>query len=272
MYSTARWPSRLLLVAAVLAAWIVAPRRGQAAPRPAGPAPFVVVIDPGHGGANPGCRAAGGHTVEKEVTLALAKDLRAALEEQLPGVKVVLTREEDVTMTLAERAALANRAGADLFISLHANASPGRDQTGFETYVLDARAATLEAARTARRENDGALAAPGSDPAAVVAVRQLTQSAHLRNAARLARLVQRAQAALFPTRPDRGVRQAPFDVLMGVRAPAILFEAAFLDHPQESAVLVEPARRRKVAEALAAAVAEYDRSVHQRMAPPVSAP
>ena len=254
----------LALLALLAVLWGRVPA-AAAAPRPAEAAPFVVVLDPGHGGDNTGCSAPGGAALEKDVTLALALEVRRLLADALPGARVVLTREADVTLTLAERAARANRAGADLFVSLHANASEGHDQSGFETYVLDVRASTLEAARTARRENDGALADPGSDEATAVIVRQLALSAHRRAAMLLAALVQRAQAARFPGRVDRGVRQAPFDVLMGVRAPAVLFEAAFLDHAEESDVLLDPKRRAAVARGLAEAIATYYRTVHRPM-------
>ncbi|RMG99632.1 MAG: N-acetylmuramoyl-L-alanine amidase [Deltaproteobacteria bacterium] len=252
----------LLLVGFVTAFFAADP--AKAAPRPATPTEFVVVVDPGHGGENDGCESPDGTVREKDVTLAMARQLRAELADLLPHATVVLTREDDVTMTLAERAAFANRVGADLFVSLHANASPGHGQTGYETYVLDVRASTLEAARTARRENDGALPAPGADDPAAVALRQLASSAHRRAAAMLAALVQRAQGRRFPGRVDRGVRQAPFDVLMGVRAPAVLFEAGFLDHPDESRVLIDPRRRAQVVRGLAEAIATYFQQVHVR--------
>ncbi len=237
---------------------------GRAAPRPLAERPFKVVIDPGHGGSNHGCRAAVGQLQEKDVTLALAWRLAADLRRALPHAQVVLTRTRDETLTLAERVAFANAEGADLLISLHANASESRTQTGFETYLLDRAASSREAARIARRENDGALARPGAEDPAAAMVRQLALGAHRRNAAWLARRIQQLQAQAFPDRLDRGVRQAPFDVLMGARMPAVLFEIGFLDHPEEGPRLLQAQTQARISRALARAVDEYYRQVVRR--------
>ena len=237
---------------------------GRAAPRPLSERTFTVVIDPGHGGSNRGCRAAGGHVHEKEVTLQLAQRLAADLRRRLPHARVVLTRTRDETLTLAERVAFANAQGADLLISLHANASESREQDGFETYLLDLAASTQEAARIARRENDGELARPGAEDPAAAMVRQLTLGAHRRNAAWLARRIQRLQARAFPTRRDRGVKQAPFDVLMGARMPAVLFEIGFLDHAEEGPRLLDDDTQARISQALAQAIDAYYREVVRR--------
>jgi len=239
------------------------------AAEPAGPVPtvehdFVVVLDPGHGGTNEGCQAWNGHLHEKEVTLALAQELADELHTRLPHAEVRLTRAEDRTLTLAERVQIANAAEADLFVSIHANASPDATQTGFETYVLDAEASSLEAARTARRENDGDLAKPAEQqsevpPEAVRMFRQLEMTAHRSRAAALAHAIQRAQAERFPDRTDRGVKQAPFDVLMGARMPAVLFEAGFLDHADEGSLLSEHEAREPIVLGLADAIVQHYR-------------
>jgi N-acetylmuramoyl-L-alanine amidase len=145
-------------------------------------------------------------------------------------------------VSLSERVEIANAAKADVFISLHVNASPTQTQEGFETYVLDAQASSLEAARTARRENGGSAEDPSGTPdrpEAAKMVRELELTAHRASAVRLAQRIQRQQKERFPTRIDRGVKQAPFDVLMGARMPALLFEAGFLDHPTEGVLLRE---------------------------------
>jgi N-acetylmuramoyl-L-alanine amidase len=137
-----------------------------------------------------------------------------------------------------------------------------RTQRGFETYVLDARASNLEAARTARRENDEGLVEPsagGSMTEVATMVRQLEMSAHRQAAIRFAAAIQREQAERFPNRFDRGVKQAPFDVLMGARMPAVLFEAGFLDHVDEGALLANEERRESIAEGIADAVVEQYR-------------
>lgn len=259
-----------------------------AGPQPVVTRPFLVVLDPGHGGSNEGCLAHDGHVREKDVTLQLAKDVRAALSDRLPHARVVLTREADATLLLSERVAMANAAQADLFISVHANASPAASQVGFETYVLDARASGLEAARTARRENARARAgtndsqhdvgSTGGDPdeddpdaardemsrrQAGTMIAELAQVASRSQAALLAHAIQRAQAQTFPARADRGVKQAPFDVLIGARMPAVLFEAGFLDHAGEGPLLIEPDGRGRIAEALADAVLDFYRTQSQ---------
>ncbi len=225
--------------------------------------PFVLVVDPGHGGDNAGCLAFDG-ALEKQVTLLMALELQAELARRLPHARVVLTREEDITLPLQRRVEIANAVEADAFISLHANASPDATQQGFETYVLDAKASGLEAARTARRENDEALADPGSaeaEPEVSMMVRQLELTAQRAAAARFAQKIQRAQAVRFPDRIDRGVKQGPFDVLMGARMPAVLFEAAFLDHVEEGKLLREDETRARMVEGLAEAVVEHYREL-----------
>jgi N-acetylmuramoyl-L-alanine amidase len=233
-----------------------------AGPHPIVERSFIVVLDAGHGGDNDGCRAPGGIAVEKAITLALAVELRRELRKRMPQATVILTREADQALTLSERVVHANEEGADLFLSLHANASPANNQWGFETYVLDASSSTLDAARTARRENDDGLLEPTSRerrPEIATMVRQLEMAAHRTAAARFARSIQLEQAQRFPDRPDRGVKQAPFDVLMGVRMPAVLFEAGFLDHPSEAALLLDPDGRKRIVDGLVDAVVEHYR-------------
>ena len=238
--------------------WV--PRPASAGPRPVIERAYVVAIDPGHGGDNLGCTSADGHAHEKDVTLRLARALEAKLKTRLPHARVVLTRQGDEALTLAERVAIANDARADLFLSLHANASPARTQTGFESYVLDARATGREAARTAQRENEGG-GADGTAKDAAGFLAELSILANRERAARFAQAIQRAQAERFSTRTDRGIKQAPFDVLMGARMPAVLFEAGFLDHPEEGALMLDDDARDRIADGLAEAiVAQYRES------------
>ncbi len=227
---------------------------------------FVLCLDPGHGGDNDGCRSAGRNILEKDVTLETAVALRAAVLEKLPHVQVVLTRDADQSCTLADRVAFANAAGADAFISLHTNASETKTQHGFETYVLDARASSLEAARTARRENDEALSEPGTtqDGAEVATMlRQLEMAQQRLAAGRFAKSIQGHQKRIFPDRLDRGVRQAPFDVLMGARMPAVLFESGFLDHDAEGELITSASGMNRVVGGLADAVVDFYR-LHAR--------
>lgn len=237
-----------------------------AGPRPVVRQDFVLCLDPGHGGDNDGCRSADRSIVEKDVTLETALALQAAVLDKLPHVQVVLTRASDQSCTLADRVAFANAAGADAFISLHTNASETKTQHGFETYVLDARASSLEAARTARRENDEGLAEPGTtqDGAEVATmIRQLEMAQQRLAAGRFAKAIQGHQKRIFPDRVDRGVRQAPFDVLMGARMPAVLFESGFLDHAGEGAMLTSASGMNRVVGGLADAVVDFYR-LHAR--------
>lgn len=228
----------------------------------AGPVPvversFVVALDPGHGGSNSGCAAFDRTAREKDVTLALAQELQVALQRRLPHATVVLTRSGDETVTLAERVQRANAARADLLISLHANASSTGPQTGFETYILDARLAEHDAARTARAGEAGA-----GDPTrahAAAMLRELELLGHRARAAGFARRVQQEQAERFPERIDRGVKQGSFDVLLGAHMPAVLFEAGFLDHPHDGPRLLDAGGRALVVDGLAEAVLDYYR-------------
>lgn len=247
------------LAAFALFAALFAPAAAMAAPRPVVQRPITIVLDPGHGGQNHGCAATTDGIEEKQVTLWIAADLQAELAQRLPHATVVLTRDADRSMTLAERVSIANAREADVFVSIHANASESKTQHGFETYVLDARASSLEAARTAMRENAGTAGRPKAAAEAASMVRQLELLAHRERAARLAQTIQQAQAQRFPDRLDRGVKQAPFDVLMGAQMPAVLFEAGFLDNAQENSTLIDEAARAKVVDGLADALVEFYR-------------
>jgi N-acetylmuramoyl-L-alanine amidase len=242
---------------------LLGPREAAPGPRPVIDRPYVVALDAGHGGDNHGCTTADGSAWEKDVSLALARALEAELAQRLPQADVVLTRADDRTLALADRVAMANAARADVFVSLHANASPDHRQQGFETYVLDAKASSLDAAWTARRENEIATSsAPAPADAGTAAHRmaaELVATAHRASAAALARRIQLEQAERFPDRIDRGVKQARFDVLLGARMPAILFEAGFLDEPEEGAMLRDPDMQGRVVDGLADALVDHYR-------------
>jgi N-acetylmuramoyl-L-alanine amidase len=260
------------ILAGVLAA--ASPTAAPVGPRPVLEHAYTIVLDAGHGGTNSGCANGRGDVHEKDVSLALVREVRAILEERLPHAKVVLTRDDDRTLALADRVALANEDGADVFVSIHANASPRHDQSGFETYVLDAKASSLDAAITARRENAGEGTAPvagGATPQAQAMVEQLRAAAHRNAAVALAAAIQQGQAERFPGRANRGVRQASFDVLLGVHMPAVLFEAGFLDHDADHRVLVDGPQRHEIAVGVAEALIEQYRRA-QRVRPIGRAP
>ncbi len=255
----------LLGLATLAGASLLRPTSALAAPKPIVDQRFCLVLDPGHGGDNHGCLAHDGAVHEKAVTLALAEQLQRRVTELLPFAEIHLTREVDETLHLAQRVAFANALDADLFLSLHCNASPKRNQTGFETYVLDLQASNAEAALTAQRENDEGFATPGQASDEVdVMLRELGLTQDRRQAAWLATAIQREQAKRFPDRKDRGVLQARFDVLMGARMPAVLHEVGFLDHADEGPLLRSKAGQHEIVEGLAQAVLSYFNEIVRR--------
>ena len=237
--------------------------RGPAVPATALP---VIVLDPGHGGVETGAIGPSG-LEEKDVTLDLARRLKPLLERH--GVTVVFTRDEDRVMPLDDRTAIANQNRAELFVSIHVNASKRKSAVGAETYFLSVDATDAEARTLAALENK-AYAPPesqagGSTPASggpdrglELILWDLAQNSYLAESSRLAELVQREMNTLTGTR-DRGVRQAPFRVLMGATMPAILVEAAFISNPSEESRLTDAAAKDKIAEAIARAIVEYRR-------------
>jgi N-acetylmuramoyl-L-alanine amidase len=233
--------------------------------RPTSPAaarerPFVVVLDPGHGGDQDGALSPGG-VKEKDVALQIAQRVGAALKRR--GVRIVLTRAADLTVPLANRAAIANAIRADLFVSIHLNSMPtaeARQRTsGIETYFMSADASDASANAVAARENADRLAgeeaADPSDPVAAI-LDDLADADSLSGSSRLAyRLHERLVAALGAE--DHGVKQAPFYVLAGARMPAVLLELGFISNPGDSARLVTRAYQERIAEAVAEGVEAY---------------
>lgn len=225
--------------------------------RRATPRVRTIVLDPGHGGSETGATGPEG-TLEKDLTLLIAQQLAARLEEQL-GVRVVLTRTTDVDLGLDERAALANQLRADLFVSIHLNSSPRAGARGAETYFLSMQASDQRAALTAAAENLGQSVEPiaaGPDAELQLILWDLAQSQHLAASQRLAALIQQELNVQLDLR-DRGVKQAPFRVLMGASMPAVLVELGFLSTPGEEALLRTPAHRASLAEALVRAIARF---------------
>ena len=238
--------------------------RGAAPARAAAPAKAqpVVVIDPGHGGVETGAVGPTG-VQEKDVTLDLARRLKALLERR--GLTAVLTRDEDRVLPLDDRTSVANHNRAVLFLSIHLNASKRKDAAGAETYFLSTGATDAEARTLAALENKAydpggasseAKAAAPPDRGLELVLWDLAQNSYLAESSRLAESVQAELNALTGAR-DRGVRQAPFRVLMGATMPAILVEAGFISNPEEEARLKDAAYKDKVAEAIAAAVASF---------------
>lgn len=227
-----------------------------ALPAFAGP---LVIVDPGHGGSQTGAVSQSG-AWEKDAALEISKLLKTALESQLRA-KVKLTRDSDRDVSLANRVDWANAQKPDLFISVHLNSMPThkqRQQTeGIETYFLSAAASGEQAKKVAARENAEfhEKRPKGQDTLAFILADLQRSEAHA-DSSRLAYSVhERLVAATGGL--DRGVQQAPFYVLMGLQAPAILVEVGFLSHPDEGARLADEAYQQKAAAAIAQGVAAF---------------
>lgn len=217
-----------------------------------------IVIDPGHGGKDPGAVSPRG-VKEKDVNLAAALELARVLREH-GDFEVKLTRETDEFVPLADRSKLANDMEADLFVSLHCNSAGSKRKTGFEVYSVSETASDPEAERLAAAEN-AALELEGKDPeeeAAKLILLAMTKTEMINESAPFAELVRRAISKRVDL-DDHGHKQAAFYVLRGTHAPAILVEMAFLSHPKDEAKLDSRRFRRRMAEAIAAGIGDYAR-------------
>jgi N-acetylmuramoyl-L-alanine amidase len=217
----------------------------------------VGVIDPGHGGNETGTVSPTG-IMEKDVTLSIARLLKHLLESRL-GLQVMLTREDDRTVDLDTRTAMANNLHADLFISIHANAAMRGRATGAETYYLSTDWLDEETRKRLSASEPGAFAPRGSshpsDPLALI-LWDMAQIAYLEESSRLAQTIQQTLNQELGL-PDRGVKQAPFRVLMGAQMPAVLVEVGFLDNPEEARRLADGKYQTRLAEALYRSIERY---------------
>jgi N-acetylmuramoyl-L-alanine amidase len=222
-----------------------------------------VVIDPGHGGHDPGAQVKG--LGEAELTLDVALRLEKLLLKQ-PGVEVMLTRRSDAFVPLEERTAIANRAGADLFLSIHTNASADVRAAGIETYVLNF-ASNSAAEAVAARENAGSSRTMGELPDIVKAIalnnkidesREFASFVQASLVAGLRRVNRQARSL--------GVKQAPFMVLIGATMPSVLVEVSFVTNRQEAALLRTPRYREQIAAALFAGIMDYQKALKKTQA------
>jgi N-acetylmuramoyl-L-alanine amidase len=217
-----------------------------------------VVIDPGHGGHDPGAMSGG--LSEADLVLDVALRLEKLLLKQ-PGVQVVLTRRSDIFVPLEERTALANREEADLFLSIHGNASGDDRLQGVETYFLNF-APNPAAEAVAARENAASTRTMGQLPDILKAIALNNKLDESRD---FASLVQSAMLDKLKRSnkgvKDLGVKQAPFTVLVGATMPSVLSEISFLTNKQDAALLRGNAYRQQIAEALFTGVMSYQRSL-----------
>lgn len=226
----------------------------------------VVVIDPGHGGAQVGATAPNGYA-EKTLALELAHKVRALLAGK--GVVVHLTRTKDVALDLPVRVKAANALKPDVFVSIHANSMPTtklrKSTHGVETYFLSASASGEQARKVAARENAEAASerkAPQGDTLAFILADLQRAETHA-DSSRLAYALQESMIAATGAF-DRGVQQAPFYVLMGLEAPAALVEVGFISHPDEGSRLSDVAHQDLVAQAIADGVRGFLTQVSAR--------
>jgi N-acetylmuramoyl-L-alanine amidase len=210
-----------------------------------------VVLDPGHGGSNLGAQGVGTGLREKQVTLALANQVAAKLRAH--GIDVTLTRTQDKTLTLRQRVDIADKVPADIFVSIHANASAARTQRGYETFVLTARGVDVDG-RALR--SDTTTPRPGVDPDIALVLDDVERGAAQWEAAELAARMQRALRERRGADGDRGVRQDAHHVLLGATMPAVLVEVGFIDHPLEGRELADPKIQAQLVDAMVEAIEE----------------
>lgn len=231
----------------VLAPDPTAPRAEDILSRNSGPTRLrLVAIDPGHGGTEAGAEGRAG-LFEKDLVLAIARQLRELLQERL-GLSVILTRDGDRDLALDERAAVANNNKADLFISIHADASPSRDAAGSSVYFLSYHSSDAEgtvASASGRRSSASA------DSGLDFILWDMAQASHLSQSSRLAEILQEELLAATGTeKANRGIKQNTFRVLKGATMPAVLVEVGFISNPQEEELLKTRAHQESLAEAL----------------------
>jgi len=224
----------------------------------------VITIDAGHGGHDPGASGRFG-LKEKTVTLDVARRLADLLRRD--GFQVIMTRTDDRFISLPGRPAIANRGGADLFISVHANASRSRSAAGFEAYYLseatDDNARALEAAENAALpEEVGGSVSSGSE----AILWDLLYTEHRAESSELATHICRGMSGCSLVSRSRGIKSARFAVLKGARMPSVLVEVGFISHPGEEAHLRMPEYRQRIAEGIRRGVLAFRNEMERKYA------
>jgi N-acetylmuramoyl-L-alanine amidase len=225
-----------------------------------------IVIDPGHGGSDPG--TLGSRTREKEIALSIALKLGNFIRNNYPDVEVIFTRKDDKFVALDERTTIANASKADLFISIHCNSNPNKSPYGTETYVLGLHKSE-DNLDVAMRENavityerDYSSKYEGYDPKSTESyiIFTLMQNAHLDQSLRFANLVE-TEFREHTSRHDRGVKQAGFLVLWKSSMPSVLIETGFLSNIKEEAFLATESGQESIASSIFKAFGDYKKSI-----------
>jgi N-acetylmuramoyl-L-alanine amidase len=230
----------------------------------------TVVIDAGHGGSEDGAKGPDG-TLEKDVTLSVARRLKSALEARL-GLRVILTRDRDESVGLDERAAVANNNKADLFVSLHANASVRPSTAGAEVFYLSLDDYGDEAQRLAQGEGEALPVFGGGSREIEVILWEMAQARYIEQSAALARMVEGSLRSRVPMSP-RAIQQAPFRVLVGANMPAVLVEMGFITNPEQEKQLASDAFQNLLVQSLVDGVVAFrDSRAANRAAPAAASP
>ena len=228
--------------------------------------PLTVVLDPGHGGHDTGAIGPSG-LMEKDVVLDLALRLRRLLQERL-GLRVLMTRTEDVFVPLAERSALANRVKADFLISLHVNAANKRGAVGFETFYFSREPSDSDARASAQRENlvIETNEATGKDLEFLLkaTLADMAVTRDMKESSNLAEGILTSLEKILRVE-NRGVKSGPFYVLATAAMPAVLVESAFITNPREERKLQREEHRQRIADALFEGIAAYKVRYEQRL-------
>jgi N-acetylmuramoyl-L-alanine amidase len=212
----------------------------------------LVLIDPGHGGQDPGATAVSGDVAEKDLALQLARELRDKLAAD-GRVRIAMTRDDDRYLTLDQRSGLARELGASLYVSLHMDSAPNPLARGATVYSLSDVASDEESARLAQSENSAVARAAGSDGSVRAILSDLVVQSQMRASATLAERLVRNASASVELRPNPH-RFADFHVLRSAGVPAVLFEAGYISNVDDEAMLRDPKQRARIVAALARAI------------------
>jgi N-acetylmuramoyl-L-alanine amidase len=212
----------------------------------------LVLIDPGHGGQDPGATAVSGDISEKQLTLQLARELRDKLASD-GRVRIAMTREDDRYLTLDQRSALARRLGASLYVSLHMDSAPNPLARGASVYSLSDVASDADAQRLAEAENSAATGVGGSDGSVRAILSDLVLRSQMTSSANFAERLVRNSKGRLELRPQPH-RFANFYVLRSAGVPAVLFEAGYISNVDDEAMLRSPEHRQRIVAALAHAI------------------